>query len=966
MNNSKKGQDIILSDISLDLLAQEVERFHSLFEKAPLGYQSLDIDGVFLEVNHAWLDTLGYKREEVIGKWFGDFLAPEYVQAFKERFPIFKAQGKIHSEFFMLHKDGSRRYIVFDGRIGHNTDGTFKQTHCILKDETERKLAENYRDAGREILQILNESGDLKKSINDVLSVLKTTTGADAVGLRLQDGNDFPYFVHDGFSNDFLLAENTLVERAKDGGVCRDKDGNINLECTCGLVISGKTDPSNALFTKGGSCWINDSFPLLDLPPDQDPRLHPRNNCIHQGYASVALIPIRTKNEIVGLIQLNDKRKGRFSLKTVEILEDIAVHIGSAMMRKRAEEELRKSEETYRALVDGLPDIVMRFDREGRHLYVSDNVNTVVELQAAQFIGKTHKELGFPIEMCKSWEESIRRTYESGKPIEKEFSFDSKRGHTTFNWRLLPEFDKDGNIISVLSISRDISKQKRDEHQLRQNQYYLKKAQQIGKIGHFSFDPITNIVEGSDELLRIFDVDSGSSIPLFDAFANAVYPEDGHLIFPFIDRAIKEGIPYDVEHRVRHRNGTILHVNAKGGIADTPDGRRMVGTVQDITDWKRMEATLNNIQKLESLGLLAGGIAHDFNNIMGGIFGYIDMANVSTKEPKVNSYLSKAMNTIERARDLTQQLLTFAKGGDPHQEIGQLFPFIEETARFALSGANVSCKFDIQPDLWVCNFDKNQIGQVIDNLIINAQQAMPVGGTINLTARNMSLSENEHPSLKTGEYVKISIKDSGIGIPKELITKIFDPFFTTKAKGHGLGLATCYSIINRHGGCIDVESEQGKGSTFKIYLPAAPGAALAAVRLLDKNHNGSGTFLIMDDEEVMRDIIGDMLVSLGYTVISKENGKEAVEFLLTETNANRTITGLIFDLTVPGGMGGKAAIEEIRKTNKSIPAFVASGYADDPVMKNPTEYGFMASICKPFRKSELSEMLNKHMKPKEE
>ncbi|MDA3894567.1 MAG: ATP-binding protein, partial [Desulfobacteraceae bacterium] len=273
--------------------------------------------------------------------------------------------------------------------------------------------------------------------------------------------------------------------------------------------------------------------------------------------------------------------------------------------------------------------------------------------------------------------------------------------------------------------------------------------------------------------------------------------------------------------------------------------------------------------------------------------------------------------------------------------------------------------FDVPPDLWACNFDKNQIGQVIDNLIINAQQAMPVGGTIELTARNITLTEKEHPNLPKGDYVKISVKDSGIGISKELLSKIFDPFFSTKTKGHGLGLAMCYSIVNRHGGCIDVESEQGKGSIFQVYLPSTTENVSSVDEKTARIHKGKGTFLVMDDEEIILSTIRKMLGSYGYTVECKIDGQSAVDFFALETKANRPIAGLIFDLTVPGGMGGKAAIEQIRQLDTDVPAFVASGYAEDPVMKKPSEYGFTASICKPFRKSELSEMLNRFMITKE-
>jgi PAS domain S-box/PAS domain S-box len=411
----------------------------------------------------------------------------------------------------------------------------------------------------------------------------------------------------------------------------------------------------------------------------------------------------------------------------------------------------------------------------------------------------------------------------------------------------------------------------------------------------------------------------------------------------------------------RKKDGTAF-VGELRGKSITYQGRMVrVTAIRDITEHKRAEEELQKAQKLDSLGVLAGGIAHDFNNLLTGIFGYVDLARTVSKDARVRDYLELTIASINRARALSMQLLTFAKGGSPLQKITPLIPFIQETVQFALSGSNISCKFLLAENLWQCNIDKDQIGQVIDNIVINAQQAMPNGGAIELMAENITLGEKGYSPLVKGNYVKISIKDYGIGIPKDIIPRIFDPFYTTKLKGHGLGLATCYSIINRHGGCIDVESEPGKGSTFHFFLPASTEAVVANEAMVGK-HKGSGTIIVMDDEEAVRETVRLMLESLGYTVVCKNNGREAIDFYINETRSNRHIAAMIFDLTVPGGMGGLEAIKEIRELNKEVPVFVVSGYAENSVMKNPGEYGFTASISKPFTIAEFSEMLNKNLK----
>ena len=331
------------------------------------------------------------------------------------------------------------------------------------------------------------------------------------------------------------------------------------------------------------------------------------------------------------------------------------------------------------------------------------------------------------------------------------------------------------------------------------------------------------------------------------------------------------------EGELVNKSGQTIPVQISARVVSREGNGTVYGFVRDITEIQAQKKALDNLQKLESLAILAGGIAHDFNNVLGGVYGYLDMAAGETNKKTVAGYLSKALASIDRARGLTRQLLTFAKGGAPIKKVESLVSFIEDATKFALSGSKIGCVFSIPADLWVCEFDRNQIGQVIDNIVINAQQAMPDGGTIRVSAENTLMAEMTHPLLPAGKYVKISFADEGIGMPREILTRIFDPFYTTKPKGHGLGLATCHSIVKRHGGCIDVDSEPGKGSTFHVFLPAAPDSAADETVASALTHQGTGTILVMDDEKYMLEITSAMLQSLGYGTICVKTGSEALK-----------------------------------------------------------------------------------------
>ena len=386
---------------------------------------------------------------------------------------------------------------------------------------------------------------------------------------------------------------------------------------------------------------------------------------------------------------------------------------------------------------------------------------------------------------------------------------------------------------------------------------------------------------------------------------------------------------------------------------------RLLGTVRDISKRKRMEEELTKIQRLESLGVLAGGIAHDFNNLLTPILANVSIIKMYEEfDDEIAEMLTDVEKASLRAKGLIQQMLTFAKGGEPIKEAVQVSRLLKDTANFALSGSNVGCKYYIPRDLWPVEADEGQISQAIHNMVLNADQAMAEGGTIKVRAENIVLEENEHASLKDGNYVRISIEDQGSGIPEEHLSNIFDPFFTTKEAGRGLGLATSLSIVNRHEGHLYVDSTIGAGSSFTLYLPASEGAVVIKKKTKVNALKGEGRILLIDDEAVVRKSVEGMLKRLGYEVKAVSDGTEGVECYKEALEAGQPFRAVIMDLTIPGGMGGKEAIKKIKGIDPGATVVVSSGYSNDPVMANFREHGFSGVVTKPYTFEDLAEAVH--------
>lgn len=386
---------------------------------------------------------------------------------------------------------------------------------------------------------------------------------------------------------------------------------------------------------------------------------------------------------------------------------------------------------------------------------------------------------------------------------------------------------------------------------------------------------------------------------------------------------------------------------------------------RDVTAKRKLGEEILNAQKLESIGILAGGIAHDFNNLLTAILGNIALAKLrASRGEMIIERLNDAEKASLRARDLTQQLLTFASGGTPVKKIVNLGELIKETVSFALSGSNVNAELDIPGDLWPAEIDEGQISQVINNLALNAEQAMPEGGTLLVSCANVMVEKSGTLHIKEGKYIRIMIRDQGMGIPARYLNKIFDPYFTTKNKGRGLGLATVYSIIRSHEGHIAVESELGSGTTFTLHLPASA-SALSFSPLEERIMlAGKGRVLVMDDEDMVREVTGRTLRHLGYDVEFAGDGDEAIEKFREAQLSGEPFRVVLMDLTIPGGMGGQEAIKSIREIDPTVKAIVMSGYANAPIMADFRAFGFSGTISKPFKVDDLSEVLHKVMNEK--
>lgn len=631
--------------------------------------------------------------------------------------------------------------------------------------------------------------------------------------------------------------------------------------------------------------------------------------------------------------------------------------------KERTEERLRQSTITLENVLNNSnPICITRFDYE---ILLANNAYYEVWPRSKPGTERIKCYESRPGSLCHSDSCALKQILKGKEKVEVD---STKTNKNTANLEFIvtarPFRDGNGKLIGMIESFQEITERKRVETALASERERLEVTLRSIGDGVITTDRLGKIIliNKVAEELTGWNRTEAVHKPLNEVF-NIIDEKTRLPCNSAVEEILRSGKVMGLaNHTVLIARDGTERMLADSGAPIIDRNGRIIGVVlvfRDVTEKNKTDQELLKIKKLEAIGQLAGGIAHDFNNILSGILGSLNLASLYIEpEGKVHRILQGAEKAVDRARGLTQQLLTFSKGGEPIKKITSITELIKDSTDFVLIGSNIRCEYHFQKNLWPVEIDSGQVSQVIQNIILNAKQAMPEGGVIDVTCKNLQ-EKNSLLTKEVNNFVKISIRDSGTGIPNDLVDKIFDPYFSTKNDGSGLGLAICHSVVSKHGGRISVESELGVGSTFTIYLIASE---ILPVNKDKKDigvaEKGSGKIMVMDDEKIVREAAGGILTYYGYDVIFAKDGREAIALYKKSIDSEDLIDVIIMDITIPGGMGGKAAMEEILALDPDAKGIVSSGYSNDPIMAHYRNFGFQAAIAKPYKYYDLIECIN--------
>ena len=886
----------------------------------------LDREGRIVRFNRACEQLTSYSFEEVQDKHFWDiFLIPEEVEPVKAVFAELRS-GYFPNEHenYWVAKDGSRHLIMWSNTALLDHEGSVEYVIGTGIDITERKKAEEALRESEERHRLLLEVSPDPIVIYDIegKTIYVNPAFEQTFGWILDELR--------GKRIDFVPEDN--LPETKDAIERMLQGEKVQLFETRRLTKDGK---------------------LLDIQLSSS-IFHDQDENLIGNIVILRDVTTRKRAE-EALRKAHDELERRVEERTAELLEANEQLKQEIEERKRTEQALHFTQ----FAIDRSSDAAFWMDSDARFVYVNEAACSTLDYTRDELIKMTVHDIDpdFPKKIWPDhWAEVKRQGY-----------FVIESHHRSKDGRIFPveisiNYLEFGGKEYNCAFARDISERKKVE----------KAIELSKKEWESTFDAMSDWVSLIDLKYRILRSNRAGenfvSLPTEEMIdrtcCELIHGKEGPIPECPMQKMLQTHQRETADLYVQEMNRW-LRISVDPVMDDDGNLVQAVHIVRDITELKKMEEERLKSMKLESIGILSGGIAHDFNNFLSIIMGNIELAKDDIKhEVGISEFLTEAEKASLQSKELTKQLITFSKGGAPVKKIGLIGDLVKETINFTILGSNVRCEFLIQHDLWLTEFDEDQMKHAINNLIVNAIESMPNGGTIDVRLENINITAEQGFPLPEGKYVKISIRDHGVGIPEEHLSKIFDPYFSTKEmgiqKGMGLGLATTYSIINRHDGHITVESEVGVGTTFIIFLPAHE----KDIRKLEpieipKPEVRTGRILVMDDEEMLRNLAKERLNRLGYDVELAKDGNEAIELYKKAMNSGKPFEAVILDLTIKKGMGGVDTIKKLMELDPQVRAIVSSGYSNDPVMTDFRKYGFIRALAKPYSKQDLGDALKK-------